>query len=178
MLSGEKHLKKRGSGSGTMWCFSRAKPVWTVWDSRLPCQSLGKWLLNTKNIVTWEAQAAVLPDCVVFALTGKICQSSCLGVWEGEHETFSKQTETQSHRLLGRQGKGCRLLARLWRSLQLGKGRVHAKHGVGGLLLFRLGSVSGSQGTPPAPQSCRLWAHSRLSAQRGHQLSTALLVSS
>ena len=29
-----------------------------------------------------------------------------LGVWEGEHETFSKQTEKQSCRLLGRQGKG------------------------------------------------------------------------
>lgn len=83
-------------------------PVWTAWDSRLrlPCQSCGKRLFNTKNVVTWEAQAAVLPDCVVFALTGKICQSSCLGVWEGEHGTFSKQTEKQSCRLLGQQGKG------------------------------------------------------------------------
>lgn len=62
--------------------------VWTAWDSQLPCQPLRKFCFNTENVVTWEAQADVLPDCVVFTLTGKICQSSCLGVWEGEHETF------------------------------------------------------------------------------------------
>lgn len=66
------------------------------WDSQLPCQSFRKRCFNTENVVTREVQAAVLADCVVFALTGKICQSSCLGVWEGEHETFSKQTKKQS----------------------------------------------------------------------------------
>lgn len=93
--------------------------VWTTQDSQLPCQSHG----NGSEIPrTWQAQAAVSTDCVVFALTGKICQSSCLGVWEGEQETFPKQTEKQiqASSMTGAGADSCSPDPIPWRSHPLG----------------------------------------------------------
>lgn len=74
----------------------------------------------------------------------------------------------QRSRVAGCLGDGERdgqLLARLWGSHRLRKGRICAKRRVGGSLLVHAGS--GSQSTSPAPQSTKLQARSGLSAQSG-----------
>lgn len=83
----------------------------------------------------------------------------------------------QRSRVAGCSGDGERdgqLLARLWGSHRLGKGRICAKRRVGGPLLVHAGSASGSQSTSPAPQSTKLQARSGLSARSGNQLSNTL----
>lgn len=146
MLSGDKHLKKRG----TILCLSRGK---------LECQP---GLPGTGDCPARPSEMAF-----------EYQEQSNLG---GSGSCFARlcclciDRENMSEQLSGSLGKvsmkpflnkqrsrvaGClddkerdrRLLACLRGSLQLGKSRLWAKHRVGGLLLLHVGSMLGSQST-------------------------------